>query len=258
MFKIGGKLITKLFNASKFASLHFEGQNFADLTSQPSTVALDVSSKIINQKADLWILSRLKQTILKVEYEFEKFEYSRSRQAIEDFFWNDFCDNYLEIVKVRSYGLKAEKYKDIELNEEQKTKIIADQQSGLFALYHCLEALLKLFAPFIPHITEELYQAIFPNRLGSIHQRGSWCELKDYVLDEESLELGGIMLEVIFNVRKFKSDNNLSMKTTLTSLTINTAKDISAIIFDLKNVCNATEILVRKDASSTQLVILKC
>ncbi len=275
LFKIGGKLITKLFNASKFASLHFGEQNFSDLKSSPSSVQKDIENKIISEASDLWILSRLKQTILKVEYEFDgvasgspylggsslrqqtmgvhAFEYAKARQAIEDFFWNDFCDNYLEIVKVRSYGLKAEKYKNIELNEEQKTKIIADQQSGLFALYHCLEALLKLFSPFIPHITEELYQAIFPNRLGSIHQRGSWCKSEEYILDEQALEAGSIMLEVIFNIRKFKSDNNLSMKTPIRQFTINTKIDISEVIFDLQNVCNTIEILL-KNGDSQSLV----
>lgn len=241
LFKIGGKLITKLFNASKFVA-----QNFADLTSQPSTVKKDVEKNIINEKSDLWILSRLNQTILKAEQEFEQFEYARARQAVEDFFWNDFCDNYLEIVKVRSYGLKAEKWSVVscQLSDQEKNKIIAGQQSGLFSLYHCLEALLKLFSPFIPHVTEELYQAIFPNKLNSIHQRGSWCKLEDYILDEEALKIGSVMLEVIFNIRKFKSDNNLSMKTPIQKFSINTKINISAVITDLQNVCNTAEILI--------------
>ncbi|MES2676818.1 MAG: valine--tRNA ligase [Pseudomonadota bacterium] len=248
LFKIGGKLITKLFNASKFVA-----QNFADLTLQPTTVLLDVEKNIINEKADLWILSRLNQTIKKAEQEFEQFEYAKARQAVEDFFWNDFCDNYLEIVKVRSYGLNAEKYKDQSLVVSRES-LVAGQQSGLFALYHCLEALLKLFSPFIPHITEELYQAIFPNKLNSIHQRGSWCKLEDYILDEQALEIGSVMLEVIFNIRKFKSDNNLSMKTPLQKFSINTKTNISTVIADLQNVCNTAEILVENNPTE-QLVV---
>ncbi|MCE3255139.1 MAG: valine--tRNA ligase [Rickettsiaceae bacterium] len=243
LFKIGGKLITKLFNASKFVS-----QNFADLTHKPSTAKQDVASRIINEAADLWILSRLTQTINKAEKEFEEFEYAKARQAVEDFFWNDFCDNYLEIVKVRSYGLAADKYKQLDLTAEEKAKIAAGQQSGLITLYHCLEALLKLFAPFIPHVSEELYQAIFPNKLISIHQRGSWCKSEDYILDEDSIKVGELAKEVIFNIRKFKSDNNLSMKTPLEKFYINSKSDISAIILDLQNVCNAGKILVLEDS----------
>ena len=246
LFKIGGKLITKLFNASKFASLHFS--IFTDFASKPTTAKADIQNKIITEAADLWILSRLKQTILKVEYEFRQFEYAKARQAIEDFFWNDFCDNYLEIVKVRSYGLEAEKHKDIDLSEAQKNQIIDGQKSGLFTLYHCLETLLKLFSPFIPHITEEIYQAIFsqeifPNKLISIHQRGSWCKAEDYIEDKNSLEIGEVIKEVVFYIRKFKSDNNFSMKTPTKIFTISSLVDISAAIADLKNVCNSEEII---------------
>lgn len=242
LFKIGGKLITKLFNASKFVA-----QNFADLKAQPSTVSQDVQKNIINEKSDLWILSRLNQTIKKAEEEFEQFEYAKARQATEDFFWNDFCDNYLEIVKVRSYGLNAEKYKDVNLSDTQKNQIVAGQQSALFALYHCLEGLLKLFAPFVPHVCEELYQAIFSNKLSSIHQRGSWCKLEDYVFDKEALEAGEVMMKIIFEIRKFKSDQKLSMKTPIQKFSVNTKIDISAVIEDLKNVCNTAEILMMGD-----------
>ena len=231
LFKIGNKLITKLFNAAKFVS-----QNFSALDKTPTFPYKDVTNNIINEKADLWILSRLQQTIVKVEEEFEQFEYAKARQAIEDFFWNDFCDNYLEIVKVRSYGLEAIKYQDINLSDNKKIKIIIQQQSGLFTLYHCLENLLKLFSPFIPHITEELYQAIFPDKLQSIHQRGSWCKIDEQILDDNALKIGTLMLEEIFKVRKFKSDNNLSMKAPLEDWGI--GEGVDDVLEDLKNVCN--------------------
>ncbi|MFT6077163.1 MAG: valyl-tRNA synthetase [Myxococcota bacterium] len=249
LFKIGGKLITKLFNASKFVA-----QNFTDLESQPTNVKADVESGIINKQADLWILSRLQQTISQVDKEFDKFEYAKARAAIEDFFWNDLCDNYLEIVKVRSYGLSAQKFEEIDLNDEQKTKIISDQQSGLFSLHHCLETTLKLFAPFIPHVTEELYQAIFPNKIISIHQRGSWCELSQYLFCEDALASGSVAVEVIFNIRKFKSDNSLSMKTPIKQFSINSKVDLRNIVSDLENVCNVGEILLRNEAENDDLV----
>ncbi|MFT5703598.1 MAG: valyl-tRNA synthetase, partial [Rickettsiales bacterium] len=246
LFKIGGKLITKLFNASKFVA-----QNFADLKSNPTNVKADVASGIINSQADLWILARLKETILKAETEFEQFEYAKARAAVEDFFWNDLCDNYLEIVKVRSYGLSAQKFEGVDLNDAQKEQIIQDQQSGLFALYHCLEAVLKLFAPFIPHVTEELYQAIFPDKIISIHARGSWSNSENYISGENDLIVGNVVKDVIFNVRKFKSDNNLSMKTPLKSFVVNSKIDLTDILPDLKNVCNVEEILLKNEPEKT-------
>ncbi|MES2676816.1 MAG: hypothetical protein V4612_00680 [Pseudomonadota bacterium] len=71
--------------------------------------------------------------------------------------------------------------------------------------------------------------------------------MEDYIVDEQALEIGSIMLEVIFNIRKFKSDNNLSMKTPLQKFSINTKTNIFAVIADLQNVCNTAEILVKND-----------
>jgi valyl-tRNA synthetase len=91
---------------------------------------------------------------------------------------------------------------------------------------------------------------IFPNKLNSIHGRGSWCKLENYILDEQALEIGGVMLEVIFNIRKFKSDSNLSMKTPIQKFSINTKTNISAVIADLQNVCNTAEILIENQDNS--------
>ena len=238
--KIGGKLLNKLFNATKFAAL-----NFSELKEKPTSAKEDIAKKIITEASDLWILSRLSATIKKATEDFKKFEYARAREAIEYFFWNDLCDNYLEIVKIRAYGLKAQKYENISLDEEQKLKITTQQQSGITTLYHCLDAVIRLFAPFIPHITEELYQGIF-DKNESIHRRGNWPNIADYFEDKNLIAIGEVMLEVIFNVRKFKSDNNLSMKVTVTKIIITSPIDITLIRADLANVCNALEVEVVK------------
>ena len=246
--KIGNKLLNKLFNATKFAAL-----NFSELKEKPTSAKEDVAKKIITEASDLWILSRLSATIKKATEEFEKFEYARAREAIEYFFWNDLCDNYLEIVKVRAYGLKAEKYENISFSEEQKLKIAKEQQSGIVTLYHCLDGVIRLFAPFIPHITEELYQGIF-DKTKSIHQRGNWPKFENYFEDQNLNIVGEVMLQTIFNVRKFKSDNNLSMKVTVAKVIITSPVDIKAIISDLANVCNALEVEVAKGEFMVEIV----
>ena len=240
VLKIGGKLLNKIYNAAKFVCT-----NFDDLKYTPQTVKEDVDSNKIFKKSDLWILSRLYQTIAKADKEFERFEYAKAREKIEDFFWNDFCDNYLEIAKVRAYGLKAQKYEEQNLSKEQKEEILKEQQSAILTLYHSLKTLLKLFAPFIPHITEELFQAIFKENDQdiSIHNRGSWPKLEDYYLDEDLFAKGEVMLEIISEVRKFKSDNNISLKTELKSFNVNSNIDLNEFLEDLKNVTNSKEIL---------------
>ena len=244
LFKIGQKLLTKLFNAAKFASM-----NFGLLKENPTTIIDDVKNKKIFCAADLWILSKLDLTIKKAEAEFEKFEYAKAREAVEEFFWIDFCDNYLEIIKVRAYGVAGEKFASSNLSDEEKAEIERSQLSAIHTLFHCLKNILKLFAPFIPHISEEIYSQFFTSefiKTKSIHARGSWPDINQSFFDQKSHDLGQAALKLIFEVRKFKSDNNLSMKTTIKKMVINFDHDLTMIIEDLKNVCNCQEMLINQ------------
>lgn len=232
VFKIGQKLITKLFNAAKFASMNFEilDKNF--------------TQKNISEASDLWILSKLYKTIERATLEFNQFEYARAREAIEEFFWKDFCDNYLEICKVRSYGLSAEKLAGVDLNPEQQKEIIAKQQSAILTLKICLNTILKLFSPFIPHICDEIYSVIFADefaKTSSINARGNWPKLENISFDKKFHDIGEAALAVIFEVRKFKSEKNISMKTTVEKIIVNCETNLMEISEDLKNVCNAKE-----------------
>ncbi len=219
LLKIGRKLVTKLWNASNFASLSLD-----KLSGTPSTAVEDTRKGYIAEPLDLWILSRLNQCIKKATAEFEKFEYCDARVAIEDFFWNDFCDNYLELVKSRAYGEGG-----------------GDQQSALYTLYHCLDAILRLFAPFVPHITEEIYSHIFENA-GSVHQRGTWPRADHYPY-ETGAELSGMACVDILNViRKAKSEAGVSIKFPVEKVEISvkgtppapTWEHVQSILRDLK------------------------
>ena len=214
LLKIGRKLVTKLWNASNFAAL-----NLSKLEGTPTTAAADNSKGIISEPLDLWILSRLNQCIKKATKEFEKFEYCDARVAIEDFFWNDFCDNYLELVKARAYRLNYEGGPMVEVeNPDATTPLVysaKEQQSALYTIYHCLETILRLFAPFVPHVTEDIYSHIFDERYGktgSVHARGMWPKDKDYPY-ESAAELSGMASVDVLNViRKAKSEANVSIK----------------------------------------------
>ncbi len=245
VFKIGHKLVTKLFNAAKFVAVNFEAldeKTRGDLSLNPANLT---AQKIIFEAADLWILSKLQETINHATASFEKYEYARAREKIEEFFWHYFCDNYLEIVKVRSYGLKAEKLAGTELDEAAQQKVAASQLSAVHTLRCCLNSLLKLFAPFVPHITEEIYAGIFAQEFAatkSINARGNWPKIDEQFFAKDFCEIGDAALEIIFAVRKFKSDNNLSMKTTIARLKIAHPQDLTPILADLANVCNATQV----------------
>jgi len=170
-------------------------------------------------------------------------------EYVESFFWHFFCDNYLEIIKTRAYGdinNLRNFNQNITENEVQKGKI-----SSTHTIFHALETILKLLAPFIPHITEELYSVIFPEKhkkIQSIHARNTWPDIKLYPCHENTIPQGKFIVDVMDLVRKEKSSNNLSVKSEIRLLEIFKNNKLGTInddvIFDLASVCNAKEIKI--------------
>ncbi len=235
VFKIGQKLITKLFNACKFAYSHFGVLKKFDN-------AYFVAN--ITHAADLYILQKLQNVLEIYQQEFQQFEYAKAREVVEEFFWKYLCDNYLEICKVRCYGLVAEKYAGQTLNQEQQENILAGQQSAVSSLYLIFNMVLKLFAPFLPHICEELYSLVFPSEFAekkSIHSCNNFAYLPLCFENSKALQQGEWLLATLFAVRKYKSEHNLSMKTTINKLIVhyNFCDDV---LLDLANVCNANNV----------------
>jgi len=181
--KIGRKLVTKLWNAGNFVALQLGNLKTAPIGSATKDHA-------ITNPLDRWILTRLHRAVAKASEQFERFEYCDARLSVEDFFWNDFCDNYLELIKARAYE--------------------ADP-SALRTLYHCLDAVLRLFAPFVPHVTEEIYHHLFP-RHGSIHARERWPRSADYPVDDAAEATGIAVVEALNFMRKAKSEAGVSIK----------------------------------------------
>jgi len=248
LLKIGRKLVTKLWNASNFASL-----NLAKIEGTPTTAAQDTEKGIIKDALDIWILSRLHQAIKKATHEFEQFEYCDARVAIEDFFWNDFCDNYLELVKARAYG-EVSGVRD-QVSGKNASDLSPDtcyltpgQQSSLYTIYHCLNALLRLFAPFVPHIAEELYSHIFDGQ-GSVHARGTWPNAADYPYDAEAERSGMAAVDVLNVIRKAKSEANVSIKFPVKKVAVRALgndvmwKHLEPVLADLKAAGNAELIM---------------
>ncbi len=226
VFKLGNKLVNKLWNAAKFTELQMQ-----QLKSLPTTIKLDVENGLIFKPMDLWLLTKLKHTLEKATTELDKFEYCNARVAIEHFFWNIYCDNYIEIVKTRAYN---------ENSLDEKGQI-----SALLTIYHCMKVLLKLFAPYLPHITEEIYACLYGDML--IAQRNSWPEVKELINDPGSEAIGDALLNILDTIRKFKADKQLSVSFPIQVLTIVNCKadtDISAIHDDLANVSRSLQISV--------------
>ena len=123
--------INKIWNASRFVLMNCEGKKIKDV----SLVKLNL--------ADKWIISRLNNTVKKVTLNMEKYEIGLACSELQDFFWNDFCDWYIELSKPYLYGTDENKKADV-----------------LSVLIYVLKNTLKLLHPYIPFITEEIYQHI--------------------------------------------------------------------------------------------------
>lgn len=165
--KNGKRLVTKLINASKFCKQHFDKSEIKKEINE-SNICEKVF-ELAQNPIDIWIVLKLSSVLKEIDKYFEVFEYSSALLEIETFFWQDLCDNYLEIIK-------SKLYQSTNINEE-------NYKGSITALYYILQSVVKFFAPFIPFVTEEIYQQVFTseeNTNESIHQRGMWPKLIDY------------------------------------------------------------------------------
>ncbi len=232
LLKIGKKLVGKLWNATAFAAIHLN-----KLQSAPTTAATDTA---ITETLDRWILSRLGETIAKATDAFTKYEYADALDATNQFFWADFCDNYLELIKKRVYnepvtpahaGVSsslAHMSGDPVIRRDDNPFPAAAQQSAIRTLYYVLDGILKLYAPFVPHVTEELYSHIFADSYAakeSLHARGQWPLAAHYPIDAQALADGRHALDILEIIRKAKSESNRSIKFPIEKLVIFAATD---------------------------------
>jgi valyl-tRNA synthetase len=188
------RLVTKLWNASRFAERHLQGLDSSILEKQPNVLL----------PTDRWLLSRFTHTIATTTAELEKGDYAAARTGVERFFWSDFCDNYLELAKARLY-------------QEESPERLAAQ----WTLYHALLTILKLLAPYLPFITEEIYLSLFQKfeKSVSIHT-SCWPEIRNEWEDKYAEQYGEMILECLHQVRRYKADRGLSLSAALDDLHI--------------------------------------
>ena len=189
---------------------------------------------------DAWMLSKLQTLIQRATESFDIYEYSKARQDVDAFFWHAFCDNYLEIIKDRVY------------NKDTYTK--AEVLSAQYTLYHSSLTLLKLFAPLLPHITEEVYHFFYAaiEKIPSIH-RSSWPECNPALVNQKAERAGDLLVAIIAAVRRYKSEQQVSLKAGIRSLSIagsaEQKKLLQELERDLKAVTHAQNVIFVKPDS---------
>ena len=188
--KIGKRLAIKLLNASKFSLSLNATLNNADVT----------------QAVDHALLNKLAQVVETATTSFEKYDYTRALEVAETFFWA-FTDDYVELVKERTYGNQGEE----------------SANSARAALGITTHTLLKLFAPFIPFVTEEVWSWW---QEGSIHLQ-SWPKSSEIITNKSvGIDALNNVTWILSEVRKVKTENKQSMKAEVKTLEIWAKADV--------------------------------
>lgn len=212
--KDGIKFSNKIWNASKFV-LSF----LYDYTPEKPEKILPM---------DEYIMAKFNEAFGKYKAQLDASEMGYAKTEMEKFFWF-FCDNYIEISKNRLY--KPEIY-----GEDAKA-------SAQWASYNVLLGILKCFAIYMPHITEEIYQDYFVKfeKEKSIHSLILGKIICD--TDEKILMGGDEVCEIVSEIRKYKSENNLSLKEEVKLLEVSGYSDFARLVdYDIKAVGNVKEI----------------
>jgi len=206
--KVGKRTVIKIWNASRFVLSHLENYEHKDFDLERL------------HSEDKWLLHNLQEVLENYHKNFSEYEYSRAKEKLDRFFWHDLADNYLEIVKHRLYN--PDQY-----GEESK-------RAAQWTLYTVLLAVLKMYAPIMPYVTEEVYQAYFVNHEDDVSIHLSRLPEFDKTSQDEKLasEFGDVV-EIIAAVRKYKTEQKISMKKELAKMTVDSKNKELEKYFDL-------------------------
>ena len=143
MFKTGKKLVTKIVNAGRFVQIQVEDTPFSNLENNFKDIVVPIDQT--------WLKALLNTKAQAIDC-LQNYNYAGALDIIEKSFWS-FCDNYLELVKARVYQLKDQ----------------AEGLSGKRTLDYSLYIFLKLFAPYLPYVTEEVWSGRYSKESSSLH-----------------------------------------------------------------------------------------
>lgn len=209
----------KIWNATRFIMMNLENMGGKDLKAGQMDLA------------DRWIISRYNRLVGEVTENLDKYELGIAAQKVYDFIWNEYCDWYIELVKPRLYGT----------NEEARS-------TALYTLVYVLSNTLKLLHPFMPFISEEIWQHLSASSEDSI-MVSSWPRLKDEELDDEAEARMDSIMDTIRAVRNIRAEMDVhpSRKTKL----IIVAKEDKREIFEeakvyLEKLAYASEIIINE------------
>ena len=204
--RAGEKLIRKLWNASKLVE-SLAPETYPD---EPDDGEL--------RELDRWLLAELDDRVERITALFENRAFSKARDELRSFFWNTFCDDYLEIVKQR------------------------DDDAAAYTLRTAHRRFLKLFAPLLAHVTEDLWNDMYAvDPSDSIHLT-DWPEPMGLEADHEA---GAAATSVVGVLRKYKSENQLPLNAKLDAVEV--YADVRGFEADITGVMHVADLTVHPD-----------
>lgn len=171
------KFANKIWNAARFAIINLEG--FKDVELKEENLALE----------DRWILSRLQRAVEVVTVAIEGYDFPGAAKTIHSFFWSEFCDWYIESVKLRLY--------------DEKT----DREIARNVLVKVLDVSLRMLHPFMPYITEELWQKL-PGTVGAAIL-SQWPKVEVELVDEGAEMAYSQLMNMARGIRNIKAEMNI-------------------------------------------------
>lgn len=188
----GEKLVTKLWNVARFAARFLTEPEESEPPAQVVT------------SGDRWIRARTMQVVRAATDHLEHYDYTAAKAEVEVLFWQDLADNYLEMAKGRLYADDAD-----------------EGRGARLTLSTVLRVVLRLFAPFLPYVTEEIWQHLFAASpwQGSVHHE-SWPVTDPAWADVEAVSLGEKLVDIATAVRRYKSERAISLGAEIETLVL--------------------------------------
>ena len=189
---MGHKTAVKLYNVARFLEMHIKTEGEGKL-----------------EHADVWILQELNAAIEGASKAFDEYSYSRARDILDGFFWSKFTDYYIEFIKYRLFGEDA----------NSKSAAVATLKTVFLAI-------LKMYAPIMPFITEQIYQDLYREKeeAKSIHL-SSWPE--ELILNNDlDIDDFAQALTAIDEIRKYKAEQQVSLGKELANYNLKTQVDL--------------------------------
>ncbi len=216
----------KIWNASRFALMNMDGMTHDEI---------DLSGE--KSVADKWILTRLNETIETVTRLADKYEFGEVGRILYNFIWDDFCDWYIEMAKLPLYG------------EDEAAK-----KTTRSILAYVLDNTMRLLHPFMPFITEEIWQNL-PHEGESITV-AAWPEVDSALTDDAAAEEMKLLVDIIRAVRNIRAEVNTPMSKQIKLML--KAKDEETLAVLKKNAayierfCNPESLELSTDASAPE------